>query len=299
MFSNLLSGPLIFHHAISIFPQGRLDFWVIFLLCNGASQGGVPTSRSFNNIRLFISPFYCRRSFWWPSCSRSNADHGRLPTHRYRFGQRSLRYAVFCWAGSVLTFHIVLGFIGISLVLSTATIYILLRKRRHSKPNVPMIIAAILMPLLATAQLVVDCINLYHGFIPAHTVPERVKYFNNQTRPVYAAKLSIYFTMMMLGDAIVVRLFWPSVRCSSFTSFFEDISKLHSHWVSSPAYHYTKHMCFGKCRLAAFFCFSWIIQCKRLDCSMRMANHLGYSPFCAREDRYGVGIQHGPGYFPS
>lgn len=91
------------------------------------------------------------------------------------------------------------------MVLSAASLYVLLQKRRLSmgKSNKIFVLVALLMLGLATAQLVVDTTNLFRAFIPFERAG-RVGFLLDVTQPIFAAKHSIYFTMMLVGDSIVV-----------------------------------------------------------------------------------------------
>ena len=93
--------------------------------------------------------------------------------------------------------------LGVFLVLDLAAIYILTRRRRYSRPNIPMILAGVVMLFLSTAQFIVDATNLFMAFIPLNRVA-RIAFFSDLTHPIFAAKHAIYFTMMLVGDAIVV-----------------------------------------------------------------------------------------------
>jgi len=92
---------------------------------------------------------------------------------------------------------------GIFLVLDFAAIYILTQRRRHSSINLPMLAASVIMLLLATTQFVVDVANIFMGFIPLARTG-RLAFFADLTQPIFAAKHAIYFTMMLVGDSIVI-----------------------------------------------------------------------------------------------
>ncbi|TDL17409.1 hypothetical protein BD410DRAFT_730062 [Rickenella mellea] len=94
-------------------------------------------------------------------------------------------------------------FYGVFLALFFATVYILTRRRRHSRPNIPMLVGAVVMFLLATAQIVVDTANIFHPFIYLDRT-HRIENLSDPTKPLWAAKAAIYFTMMLVGDVIVI-----------------------------------------------------------------------------------------------
>ncbi|KAF8879029.1 hypothetical protein BD779DRAFT_1447229 [Infundibulicybe gibba] len=101
--------------------------------------------------------------------------------------------------------------LGIFLVLDIAALYILVRRRGgyHRSVNKPMTLAAAVMFLLSMTQFVVDTAYIFSGFIAlANSDPTRTtrqKYFSDLTQPLYAARHAVYFTMMLVGDAIVVK----------------------------------------------------------------------------------------------
>ncbi|KAJ7750808.1 hypothetical protein B0H16DRAFT_1549167 [Mycena metata] len=92
---------------------------------------------------------------------------------------------------------------GIFVVLSIITFYHLLWTRRHSKLNVPMVGAAVVMSILATCQLIVDTDNIFKAFIDLER-PARLFFLIDATQQIFAAKHAIYFTQMIVGDAIVI-----------------------------------------------------------------------------------------------
>ncbi|TDL19927.1 hypothetical protein BD410DRAFT_693330, partial [Rickenella mellea] len=92
---------------------------------------------------------------------------------------------------------------GIFLALFVATLTILTRRRRHSSPNVPMISGAVVLFVLATAQIIVDTTNIFQAFIPLDR-PHRIGFMRDVTKPIFAAKHAIYFTAMLVGDVIVI-----------------------------------------------------------------------------------------------
>ncbi|KAF8883517.1 hypothetical protein BD779DRAFT_1443786 [Infundibulicybe gibba] len=94
---------------------------------------------------------------------------------------------------------------GVFLVLDIAALYILFRRRDYHKHiNILMVVAAIIMFLLSTAQFVVDTTTVFVGFIAISDRPHRLEYLSDLTEPVFAARHAIYFTMMIVGDAIVI-----------------------------------------------------------------------------------------------
>ena len=96
-----------------------------------------------------------------------------------------------------------LFFIGIFLTLVSTALWILLERRGRGQRNFPFIVAALVMLGLSFAQIIVDTVNIFRAFIPLER-PERLFFLLDVTEPIFAAKHSIYFTMMLVGDAIVV-----------------------------------------------------------------------------------------------
>jgi hypothetical protein len=97
--------------------------------------------------------------------------------------------------------------LGFFVALFMSTMYILVGRRRKSGSNTnwPMIVAAVTMMMLATAQLAVDIWNIFQAFMYT-TRPERLLFLVNVTHPIFAAKHALYFTQMLVGDMILVRL---------------------------------------------------------------------------------------------
>ncbi|KAF8883525.1 hypothetical protein BD779DRAFT_1744070 [Infundibulicybe gibba] len=96
--------------------------------------------------------------------------------------------------------------LGVFLVLDIAALYILVRRRNyHRSVNKPMVLAAAVMFLLSMAQFVVDVTYVFLGFIASmdSSRTTRLEYFGDLTQPIFAARHAIYFTMMLVGDAIV------------------------------------------------------------------------------------------------
>ncbi|KAJ7689734.1 hypothetical protein B0H17DRAFT_874164, partial [Mycena rosella] len=90
-------------------------------------------------------------------------------------------------------------------IFLAVTVYILIyRRRSREKLNLPMLTASLLMMALATAQIIVDTINIFKTFINDKTRLERQFFLQDATQPIFAAKHAVYFTMMLLGDSIVV-----------------------------------------------------------------------------------------------
>ncbi|KAJ7438741.1 hypothetical protein FB451DRAFT_978917, partial [Mycena latifolia] len=94
---------------------------------------------------------------------------------------------------------------GILSILLGATIYILIYWRQEGgKLNLPMFIASLLMMALATAQIIADTVNIFWAFINEDTRLERQFFLSDARQPIFAAKHAIYFTMLLLGDTIVM-----------------------------------------------------------------------------------------------
>jgi hypothetical protein len=95
--------------------------------------------------------------------------------------------------------------LGFFVALFMSTMYILIGRRRKSTnhTNWPMIVAAVTMMLLATAQLAVDISNIFQAFMYRSRL-ERLLFLMNVTNPIFAAKHAVYFTQMLVGDVILV-----------------------------------------------------------------------------------------------
>ncbi|KAG7095905.1 hypothetical protein E1B28_006592 [Marasmius oreades] len=98
---------------------------------------------------------------------------------------------------------------GIFTVLTIGTLYVLLRgKRGRSALNHPLIFTSVLMFVLATVQIVVDCVVIFDAFIEINPRPVRKLKMSNIRIPIVAAKRALFFAMMILGDAIVIYRCW-------------------------------------------------------------------------------------------
>lgn len=85
--------------------------------------------------------------------------------------------------------------------------------KKNQSINVPLVFTSTLMFCLATAQIIVGTVAIFEGFITLER-PSRIKFLGNVTYPINAAKHAIFFTMLLLGDAIVVSN--PSLRNREF-----------------------------------------------------------------------------------
>ncbi|TDL17410.1 hypothetical protein BD410DRAFT_794370 [Rickenella mellea] len=91
---------------------------------------------------------------------------------------------------------------GIFISLFVATMHILLTRKHHkSRPNIPMIIAAVVMFLLATVQISLDTTNVFRAFINLDRT-QRLEFLTDPAKPIWAAKAATYFAMMIVGDII-------------------------------------------------------------------------------------------------
>ena len=70
-------------------------------------------------------------------------------------------------------------------------------------PNYPLIVGALVMLGLGTAQIIVDTANIFRAFIRLDR-QQRIFFMSDVTEPIFAAKHAIYFTQMLVGDSIVV-----------------------------------------------------------------------------------------------
>lgn len=68
-----------------------------------------------------------------------------------------------------------------------------------------MIVASAVMCSLATSQIIVDSVNIFRAFIPLDRI-QRQEFLSDATQPIFAAKHAIYFTMVIVGDIIVVSM---------------------------------------------------------------------------------------------
>ncbi|KAF8991667.1 hypothetical protein BDQ17DRAFT_1370452 [Cyathus striatus] len=91
---------------------------------------------------------------------------------------------------------------GAFMVLFFISFHTLVKRKKRSKLSPAMIVAAVTMAVLATCQIIVDTVNIFWAFIPL-TREERIIFLTDVTHPIFAAKHAIYFTMMLVGDAIV------------------------------------------------------------------------------------------------
>ncbi|KAJ7215165.1 hypothetical protein C8J57DRAFT_1732610 [Mycena rebaudengoi] len=89
-------------------------------------------------------------------------------------------------------------------ILFGTTIHILTRRRNNGDINLPMFICVILMMALATSQIIVDTVNVFWAFLNHDDPLQRQFFLEDATQPIFAAKHAIYFTMMLLGDSIVI-----------------------------------------------------------------------------------------------
>ncbi|KZV60852.1 hypothetical protein PENSPDRAFT_619755 [Peniophora sp. CONT] len=92
---------------------------------------------------------------------------------------------------------------GTFLTLVLTALWILFEKRGRGQRNLPFIGAALVMLGLSFAQIIVDTINIFRAFIPLDRA-QRILFLVNVTEPIFAAKHSIFFTQMLVGDAIVI-----------------------------------------------------------------------------------------------
>ncbi|KAF4569917.1 hypothetical protein EYR40_008897 [Pleurotus pulmonarius] len=79
--------------------------------------------------------------------------------------------------------------------------YILCGKSSDKAGSRVMVLALLVMMALATAQLAVDAVNIFQAFVDNNRF-ERVLFLSNPTLPIFAAKHAIFFTMIVVGDAI-------------------------------------------------------------------------------------------------
>ncbi|TDL17411.1 hypothetical protein BD410DRAFT_807367 [Rickenella mellea] len=126
---------------------------------------------------------------------------------------------------------------GVFLALFVATMQVLTRKRRHSRPNIPSIVSAVVMFILATAQISVDTTNIFLSFITLDRT-HSVEFLLDGTKPILAARAGIYFTMMLVGDVILIyrtfviweRNFWV-ILIPVCCTIGAGVAEYHTIWV--------------------------------------------------------------------
>ncbi|KAK0435498.1 hypothetical protein EV421DRAFT_1835237 [Armillaria borealis] len=118
---------------------------------------------------------------------------------------------------------------GIFTALNAGTLYVLLIGRRTQGFNYPLIVTSILLYCLATAQLTVDCCSIFGVFVGIDMDRQaRKATLSNGTLSINAAKRSIFFAMMILGDAIVIYRSWVVWGKKTLLVFVPDICSLAS-----------------------------------------------------------------------
>lgn len=83
-------------------------------------------------------------------------------------------------------------------------VYIFLGKPRRENQSYVMMCGALTMLGIATARMVVDTVNIFRAFVPLDRT-QRLKYMQDITQPIFGARFALLFTMMLVGDMIVVR----------------------------------------------------------------------------------------------
>ncbi|KAI0628050.1 hypothetical protein C8Q77DRAFT_1068729 [Trametes polyzona] len=82
------------------------------------------------------------------------------------------------------------------------------RKRLNTQLSWPMVVAGILLILLATIRFVVDCANIFVGFIRHDPREARLAYFEDVTQPLFATKHTTFITTLLIGDSFVNYRCW-------------------------------------------------------------------------------------------
>jgi len=127
-----------------------------------------------------------------PPTSMSNMSSAAAAEAAELFAKNGIQDDVAELAGLVVE-GIVYGFF-LALFLSTLT---LLFTKRQSRV---MLGAVIVMFLLATAQIIVDTVNIFMAFVDLPDRISRLAFLENPTLPIFAAKHAIFFTMIWVGD---------------------------------------------------------------------------------------------------
>ncbi|KAG7099804.1 hypothetical protein E1B28_001615 [Marasmius oreades] len=101
---------------------------------------------------------------------------------------------------------------GIFTVLTIGTLYILTKRGSNADLNYAVIFTSVLMFVLATAEIVVNCVVIFDAFIEIAPGPNpravRKLKMDNLGNPLVLAKKAIFLTMMILGDVIVIYRCW-------------------------------------------------------------------------------------------
>ncbi|THH13190.1 hypothetical protein EW146_g7005 [Bondarzewia mesenterica] len=93
---------------------------------------------------------------------------------------------------------------GIYLVLFIFSVYLLVaRRNRGERLRYPMIVTAILMFLLVTAQIVADTWNLFIAFFHNDTRAERIGFLEDVSQDLFAVKHNVLNFMLLVGDLFV------------------------------------------------------------------------------------------------
>lgn len=78
------------------------------------------------------------------------------------------------------------------------------RARTGSQLSWPMVVAAVLLVLLATARFSVDTANVFVAFIAHDPRHARLAYLSDVTQRLFTTKHSILIAVLLVGDSFVV-----------------------------------------------------------------------------------------------
>ncbi|KAI1789487.1 hypothetical protein LXA43DRAFT_1154424 [Ganoderma leucocontextum] len=82
------------------------------------------------------------------------------------------------------------------------------RKRHGSQLSWPMVLAAVMLILLATARFAVDTANVFAAFIKHDPRTARIGYLADVTQPLFTTKHSILVAVLLVGDSFVNYRCW-------------------------------------------------------------------------------------------
>ncbi|CDO72818.1 hypothetical protein BN946_scf185002.g3 [Trametes cinnabarina] len=102
------------------------------------------------------------------------------------------------------------GLYGVFVCLFFVCGYDLVRRRArfNSQLSWPMILAAVLLIILATARFAVDTTNVFVAFIHHDPRPARLAYLADVTQPLFITKHSLLIAVLLVGDSFVNYRCW-------------------------------------------------------------------------------------------
>ena len=96
---------------------------------------------------------------------------------------------------------------GVLFVLTVVTLYILVtpsKPRSERRINWPMLTCSVTMFSLCTGHIAVNAQRCFHAFVDLDRGAPRNAIFNSVTNPLYTAKYTLFFMMLVLGDIMVI-----------------------------------------------------------------------------------------------